>query len=97
MVSRKQAWRIGVLIVGSTIVAAGIPLFVLPGPGTALVVAGLAILATEFAWAAWLLRRLKKTAQDAANSVLGSANESESIWVRVKRRLRSLRARPEPE
>lgn len=47
------------LSVGSTIVAVGVALLVLPGPGIAVIILGLAILATEFAWARRLLHRAK--------------------------------------
>lgn len=49
----------GVAIVGSALVAVGILLLVLPGPGLLLIAAGLAVLATEFAWARALLVRLR--------------------------------------
>lgn len=47
------------LIVGSAIVLAGIVMLVLPGPGLLAIFAGLALLATEFTWAARLLRWVK--------------------------------------
>jgi uncharacterized protein (TIGR02611 family) len=49
-------WRIGVTIVGGAVVAAGIVLLPLPGPGWLIIFAGLGILATEYAWARRLLR-----------------------------------------
>ncbi|MEO7979339.1 MAG: TIGR02611 family protein [Sporichthyaceae bacterium] len=56
----KHAWldltyRIVVGLVGAAVVALGIVLIPLPGPGWLIVFAGLAILATEFAWAERLL------------------------------------------
>jgi len=58
----KQAWRGVVLVVGLTLVAAGLVMLVTPGPGLAAILAGLALLSTEFAWAkrllAWARRRL---------------------------------------
>jgi uncharacterized protein (TIGR02611 family) len=51
----KHARRVAVLIIGSTVVLFGIALIVLPGPAFVVIPAGLAILATEFAWARrWL-------------------------------------------
>lgn len=38
-------------VIGGTLVAIGVALFVLPGPGLPVVILGLAILATEFMWA----------------------------------------------
>jgi len=58
----KQAWRIVVLVVGSTVVIIGVALLVLPGPAFVVIPLGLAILATEFAWARRWLRRIKETA-----------------------------------
>ena len=45
------SWRIGVLTVGGLVVAAGIALLALPGPGWATIFIGFMILASEFAWA----------------------------------------------
>lgn len=45
--------------VGATLVVTGLIFMVLPGPGIPLVIAGLAILATEFAWAETLLHKTK--------------------------------------
>ncbi len=46
--------------VGISLVIAGIAMLVLPGPGIATIIAGLAILATEFAWARVVLHHVKK-------------------------------------
>ncbi|MDR1427514.1 MAG: PGPGW domain-containing protein [Bifidobacteriaceae bacterium] len=59
----ERAYRIGVGAVGGVLTAAGIVLLVLPGPGIALLFAGLAILATEFGWAARPLRWLRNRAR----------------------------------
>lgn len=48
-----------VLVIGSAIVLAGIVMLVLPGPGVLAIFAGLGLLATEFTWAARLLRWAK--------------------------------------
>ena len=49
------AYRIGVAVVGTAIVVAGLALVPLPGPGWLIVFVGLGVLATEFAWAERLL------------------------------------------
>jgi uncharacterized protein (TIGR02611 family) len=49
-------WRIGVTVVGVVIVAGGIVLLPLPGPGWLIIFAGLGVLATEYEWAKRLLR-----------------------------------------
>lgn len=56
-----------VAIIGGTFVVVGIALLVLPGPGIAFIVLGLAILATEFVWAEALLHRVKNGSQKAWN------------------------------
>jgi len=48
-----------VALIGGTFIAIGIVLLVLPGPGIAFIILGLAILATEFVWAETLLHRVK--------------------------------------
>jgi uncharacterized protein (TIGR02611 family) len=58
----RSGWRVAVLVVGVVVTAAGLVLLVTPGPGLLLIVAGLGILATEFAWA----RRLRDHAVDSA-------------------------------
>ena len=49
------SYRVAVAIIGATVVLGGIALIPLPGPGWLIVFGGLAILATEFAWAGRLL------------------------------------------
>lgn len=51
----RLLFRIGVAVVGSAVLVIGIILIPYPGPGWLVVFAGLAILATEFSWAARLL------------------------------------------
>ncbi len=52
----RIAWRIGATLVGVAVVVIGIVLLPLPGPGWLIIFAGLGILATEYEWAARLLR-----------------------------------------
>jgi hypothetical protein len=54
---------------------------VLPGPGIPLLIVGLVILATEFAWAESLLRRVKKH----------GATVTSAVSVRLGRKRRSAR------
>jgi uncharacterized protein (TIGR02611 family) len=62
------AWRATVFGLGWTVVAAGVLMLLLPGPGWAVVFLGLAILGSEFAWAHQLLRRSKEWARKAART-----------------------------
>lgn len=55
--------------VGATLVIVGLIFMVLPGPGIPLVIAGLAILATEFTWAEILLNRTKHQVSRAVSKV----------------------------
>ena len=52
------------LIVAAAVLLVGVAMIILPGPAILVIPAGLAILATEFAWARDLLRRMKEKARD---------------------------------
>ncbi|MBO0876735.1 MAG: TIGR02611 family protein [Pseudonocardia sp.] len=52
----RRFYRIGVGALGGLVIAIGIVLIPYPGPGWLVVFAGLAVLATEFAWARRVLR-----------------------------------------
>ncbi len=61
--------RFAVTILGGALLLLGLAMMVLPGPGILVIVAGLAVLASEYVWARRLLVRAKKEAaraQDAA-------------------------------
>ena len=60
-------WRVVIGIVGGTVTALGAIALVGPGPGILIVLAGLGILATEFAWAARVMVRTRTYAQKAAD------------------------------
>jgi len=51
--------RIAVGILGGLVLFAGIAMIILPGPAIIVIPAGLAILGTQFEWAAKLLKRVK--------------------------------------
>ena len=55
--------KIGIGILGGLVVAVGIVLIPFPGPGWAIVILGLAILAVEFHWARGLLAFTKRHVQ----------------------------------
>lgn len=64
--------RSAITTVGVCLVLGGIALMPLPGPGILVVVAGLAVLATEYVWARRLLRRAKKEAERAQEEAVAS-------------------------
>jgi tellurite resistance protein TerC len=55
-----NARRVVVFVVGISVLLVGIAMTVLPGPAFIVIPLGLAILATEFAWARWLLAKAKE-------------------------------------
>jgi len=65
----KYARRIAILVVGMTVLLAGIALLVLPGPAVVVIPIGLAILATEFAWARRWLKVVRESAEKGAKRV----------------------------
>ena len=58
----KAIWRVIVLVIGGSILLIGIALIVLPGPAFVVIPVGLAILATEFAWARHWLKKARRLA-----------------------------------
>jgi uncharacterized protein (TIGR02611 family) len=68
---RTSGKRIAVTIVGFAVLLAGVAMLALPGPGLLVIIAGLAILATEYVWAQRLLAKAKEKAEQAKNAVLG--------------------------
>ena len=64
----KVAKRVIVSVVGATVLLIGVALLVLPVPAFIVIPVGLAILATEYAWAR---RWLKKVRRIAGNVVSG--------------------------
>jgi len=52
----RLLWRLGIALLGGLVVAGGLLLIPLPGPGWLIVFFGIAVWATEFVWAQRLLR-----------------------------------------
>lgn len=75
----RSSKRVAVLVLGGALVVGGMVMLVLPGPGFLVIIGGLAVLATEFAWAAFLLdnaRRQYKRAERAARQKLARRAKS---------------------
>ena len=70
--SLRFARKVAVAVIGSTVLAIGIALIVLPGPAFVVIPLGLAILATEFLWARRLLHRVRQGATSAYQKVRGN-------------------------
>jgi uncharacterized protein (TIGR02611 family) len=63
----RLVWRIIIGVIGGAVTVAGAIALVGPGPGILIVLAGLGILATEFAWAARVMVHTRTYAQKAAD------------------------------
>lgn len=66
----RNGKRIAVTLAGLVLLAAGLAMMVLPGPGVLVILAGLAVLATEYVWAQRMLNYTKEKAEQAKNKVL---------------------------
>ena len=65
----KYARRLVILIVGMTVLLIGAAMIVLPGPALVVIPIGLAILATEYAWARRWLRVMRESAEKGADKL----------------------------
>ena len=68
--------KIVIAIAGVALMALGVVLMPLPGPGFVIVVVGIAVLATEFAWAKDLLHKTRDKAWEAQKTAV-------ETWPRV--------------
>lgn len=64
--------RSAVTILGVALLAVGAAMMVLPGPGILVIVAGLAVLATEYVWARSLLDRARNQAEKVQEAAVAS-------------------------
>jgi uncharacterized protein (TIGR02611 family) len=71
----RNGKRVGVTIAGFLVLLAGLAMLVLPGPGIIVIIAGLAILATEYVWAQRLLKIAKEKANEAKDAILRKNKE----------------------
>jgi uncharacterized protein (TIGR02611 family) len=63
----KIAKRVIISVVGATVLLIGVALLVLPGPAFIVIPVGLAILATEYAWARRWLRKVRRMASNVVS------------------------------
>ncbi len=59
--------KIAAIGFGLTLMAIGVVLLVLPGPGLVLIFLGVGVLASHFVWARWLVKKVKQLAAWAKN------------------------------
>ena len=65
----SHVWRVFIGVVGGLITIIGTVFLFAPGPGMLVLLAGLGILATEFAWASRAILKTKSLAASAAEKV----------------------------
>jgi hypothetical protein len=80
-ISYRLGRQIVIAVIGGTLLLGGIIMLVTPGPGIALVLAGLAVLAIEFAWARIWLRKLKASVGPAGRDA------AQKSWLRWRQRI----------
>lgn len=73
----RNAKRVAITIAGSVVVLAGVAMLVLPGPGIVVIIAGLAILATQYVWAERLLKLAREKANQAKDAILRKKDDAE--------------------
>jgi tellurite resistance protein TerC len=82
----KYAKRVITVIIGMTVLVFGIALLVLPGPAFIVIPIGLAILATEFAWARHTLRIMRESAEKGVEKLNLSVlfPRLAAFWMRLR-------------
>lgn len=64
------SWQVAVFLVGLAVVALGVVMLPLPGPGWVVIFLGMGIWATEFVWAQLALRWTRRKVAEAAQKAL---------------------------
>jgi uncharacterized protein (TIGR02611 family) len=64
----KVVRRVIVSVIGATVLLIGVALLVLPGPAFIVIPIGLAILATEYAWARRWLKKVRRMASNVVRT-----------------------------
>lgn len=69
----RQSLRLSVAAMGFSVLTVGVIMLVTPGPGLLVIIAGLAILAHQFAWAARALEKARFRAAQAKQAAMRRA------------------------
>ena len=72
----RNTWRMTVSAVGFALIVLGAIMMVTPGPGLLVIIAGLAILATQYAWAERALDAARARAAQAKNAAVRRARRT---------------------
>src|SRR5262245_6097863 len=81
----RSSKRAVVFVVGVALLTVGLIMMVTPGPGLVAIVLGLAVLATEFAWAQHLLEQARHQAEKAGQASQKIPGVSRAwAWVRAR-------------
>jgi uncharacterized protein (TIGR02611 family) len=64
----KVVRRVIISVIGATVLLIGVALLVLPGPAFIVIPIGLAILATEYAWARRWLKKVRRMASSVVSN-----------------------------
>jgi uncharacterized protein (TIGR02611 family) len=75
----KVVKRVIVSVVGATVLLIGVALLVLPGAAFIVIPIGLAVLATEYAWARRWLKKVRRMASDVVSGRHRTAPRDSSI------------------
>ncbi len=79
----RSSKRIAVTVAGGAVLAGGLAMLVLPGPGILVIALGFAILGTEYAWAAAAFEKTKRGAEQAGRVAKVAAKSASG---RIRRR-----------
>jgi len=74
-------WRGGTFVIGALFILAGLVMIVTPGPGWMAIILGLAILATEFAWAHRALIWTRDRAREASARALDPRTRRRNLGI----------------
>ena len=75
----KIVKRVIVSVVGATVLVIGVALLILPGPAFIVIPVGLAILASEYAWARRWLRKVRRMASDVVGGRSRTTSEDSAV------------------